>query len=317
MKNTFYILLAGCLWGIISIFINRLNDMGFQSIQCVALRTLITALILLVCLLLTDREKLKVHLRDLPFFLGTGIGSIVFFNYCYFRAIQMTGSSSVPALLLYTSPVFVMLLSAVLFRERITASKVTAMAVTFLGLLFVTGAFSDGGGLSAAVLLLGLGAGLGYALYSIFGKFVIKKYDDLTVTFYTFAFAAAGSVPIAALTEPAPKPETAGLLWALCMALFSTVLPFLFYTKGLRGMDAGRAAILAAVEPFVAAAVGVTVFHEAFTIYKLAGMICIIAAIILLNLTGLRGKKAGGREEKKATAEAGKGFSSITEDDRK
>ena len=58
----------------------------------------------------------------------------------------MTGSSSVPALLLYTSPVFVMLLSAVLFRERITASKVTAMAVTFLGFSFVTGAFSDGGG---------------------------------------------------------------------------------------------------------------------------------------------------------------------------
>ncbi len=297
MKNTFYILSAGCLWGIISIFINRLNGMGFQPMQCVALRTLITALMLLICLLLTGREKLRVRLRDLPFFLGTGIGSIVFFNYCYFRAIQMTGSSSVPALLLYTAPVFVMLLSAVFFREKITAVKIIALAVTFLGLLFVTGVFSGGGTLSAGVILPGLGAGLGYALYSILGKFAAGRYEAVTVTFYTFLFAAAGAVPVAALTEPVPQIHGAGFLWALGMAFFSTVLPFLLYTKGLQGTDAGRAAILAAAEPFVAAAVGAAVFHESFTAYKLAGMICILCAIVLLNLTDLRAERIGKKEK--------------------
>lgn len=120
MKHACYIIMAGCLWGIISIFINILNAAGFDSMQCVALRTVFTALILLVYLLVTGRSKLKIRVRDIPFFIGSGLFSIVLFNYCYFESIELIGGSAVPALLLYTAPIFVMIMSAIFFRERIT-----------------------------------------------------------------------------------------------------------------------------------------------------------------------------------------------------
>ncbi len=284
MKHACYIIMAGCLWGIISIFINILNAAGFDSMQCVALRTVFTALILLVYLLVTGRSKLKIRVRDIPFFIGSGLFSIVLFNYCYFESIELIGGSAVPALLLYTAPIFVMIMSAIFFRERITGKKIAALILTFAGLGFVTGAFTGGSVISMKALILGLGSGFGYALYSIFGKFLVDKYDALTITFYTFLVAAVGAVPISGvggqmglLTEPKT------LLAAVGLALLSTVLPFLLYTKGLAHVEAGRASVLATVEPFVAAVVGALFFREQFTVSKIVGMALIIGAIVYLN----------------------------------
>lgn len=195
MKYAVYVIAAGILWGILSVFINVLNAVGFTSMECVALRAAITAGVLFFYLLLRDREKLKIRPLHLLYFVGTGVCSIVFFNFCYFKAIAVIGGAAVPALLLYTAPIFVMILSAICFKERITVQKIIALVLTFVGLGIVTGAFGGGESISVTAILLGLGSGLGYALYSIFGKFVVDKYDSLTITFYTFLIAAAVAVP--------------------------------------------------------------------------------------------------------------------------
>ena len=284
MKYSVYVILAGILWGVISIFINILSAAGFTSMQCVALRAFFTVLMLFFYILITDRSKFKVRLRDLPCFLGTGILSIVFFNFCYFRCIEIMGSSAVPALLMYTAPVFVMLLSAVFFREKITLRKVIAVIAVIIGLGIVTGAFT-GGNVTAAAMLFGLGAGLGYSLYSIFGKFVVDKYDSVTITFYTFLVASFVSVPASGVVSSAAYLADFKIITVvLALALISTVLPFLFYTRGLSGMEAGKASILATVEPVTAAIVGAVFFHESFTISKIAGMLIILSAIVYLNI---------------------------------
>lgn len=292
MKNACYIILAGSLWGIISIFVHILNAAGFHSLQCVEIRSLFTALLLLLYLLATDRQKLKIRRRDIPYFIGTGMCSIVLFNYCYFEAINVTGSAAVPALLLYTAPIFVMILSAILFHESVTVPKLITLVMTFIGLGFVTGAFSGEQTIPAKVILLGLGAGFGYALYSIFGKCIVGKYDAATITFYTFVVATIGALPISGMAGTVTRLFTIGnLLAALGLALFSTVLPFLLYTKGLRGMDAGKASILATVEPFVAAIVGALFFQEQFTTSKIIGMLLIVFAIVSLNIGGRKSKQ--------------------------
>ena len=284
MKNAIYIILAASLWGIISIFINILNDIGFNSLQCVAIRAIFAALILLIYLLVTDKSKLKIKLKDIKYFIGTGIFSIVFFNYCYFEAIEIIGGAAIPALLLYTAPIFVMILSAVFFHENITVKKVIALVMTFIGLGFVTEAFTGGETLSLRAFLLGLGSGLGYALYSIFGKLVVNKYDAITITFYTFIVAAIGVAPMSGLvTQVNLLLSMKGFLAVVGLAFFCTVLPFLLYTKGLCGIEAGKASIMATIEPFVATIVGAAFFHEKFTIPKIIGMLLIIAAIAYLN----------------------------------
>ena len=285
IKNAIYIIIAGTLWGIISVFVNQLKDIGFNSMQVVSIRVFFSALILVLYLLIKDINQLKIHLKDIPLFIGTGVGSIIFFNYCYFQAIELIGGASIPALLLYTAPIFVMVLSLILFKEKITKKKLVSLIMTFLGLALVTGAFSNTNKISAIALLFGLGSGLGYALYSIFGKFLVDKYSAITITTYTFVVATVFSIPFSGIVQKAelivsPK----GIILALSLALISTVLPFLLYTKGLSGMEAGKASILATVVPFVATIIGVTFFKETMTASKIIGMLMVLLAIVILNV---------------------------------
>lgn len=284
MKNIICIILAGCLWGIISIFVNILTGIGFSSLECVAIRVFIAALILFFYLLFTDKSKLKIQLKDIIYFIGTGIFSIVFFTYCYFKAIEVIGGVAIPALLLYTAPIFVMILSAIFFKEKITTRKLIALIMTFAGLGFVTGAFTGGETLSPMALTLGLGSGLGYSLYSIFGKLVVNKYNSVTITFYTFVVATVGAVPMSGIIKDIGILfNLKGIFAAIGLGFFSTALAFLLYTKGLQGIEAGKASILATVEPFVAAIVGAFFFNEKFDVPKVIGMILIVFAICYLN----------------------------------
>lgn len=284
MKNALYIIIAGCLWGIIAIFINILNRLGLTAMECVAVRVGFTTILLFFYLIITAPKALKIQLKDLKYFMGTGLLSIIFFNYCYFEAIRIIGGAAVPALLLYTAPAFVMILSAICFGEKITLKKVVVLFITFIGLGFVTGAFGQTDALSIRAVLLGLGSGLGYALYSIFGKVLVKKYTAMTITFYTFLVATIGAVPMSGIMMHIEVlGDIKALLAGTGLALLSTIVPFVLYTKGLKGIEAGVAAILATIEPFVAAIIGVCLFHETLTLYKIIGMILIILAIIVNN----------------------------------
>ena len=67
------------------------------------------------------------------------------------------------------------------------------------------------------------------------------------------------------------------------MGIFCCLLPYIFYTEGLSHAEAGKAAILATAEPFVASLLGVVLFHEILTPFKLLGMAAILFSIVLLN----------------------------------
>ena len=112
--------------------------------EIVALRATVTCIAMGVFLLIYDRHLFRIHLKDLWCFLGTGIMSIVFFNYCYFKAMTVA-SLSVAAVLLYTAPAIVMVLSYFLFQEAFTKQKVLALLLTFIGCILVTGVITNPG----------------------------------------------------------------------------------------------------------------------------------------------------------------------------
>lgn len=279
------VILAGILWGCISIFIRRLSAAGFDSLEISFIRLVIAALCFTGYLAIRDRKKLRVRLRDCWMFIGTGIISVALFNTCYFYTM-INSQASIAVVLLYTSPVFVMILSAILFHEKITLRKLAVVAITFFGCLCVTGALEGRIVLSPFVLLTGLASGLFYALYTIFGKYALAKYDTMTVTGYTFLFGAVGSIPLGKPSDVVSKiiadPEL--IVWCVGIAVFSTVLPYLFYTWGLQRMDSCKASILVAVEPLVGAVLGMCFYGESHEIIKIIGIVLILAAIVVLNL---------------------------------
>ena len=289
MKSSLYVILAGLLWGLISLFIRPLSAAGFSSLQIVMLRMVFSAAILLVFVLLKDRSLLKIHIKDIWMFIGTGVVSIVLFNYCYFKTIIESGASTA-VVLLYTSPIFVTCISAVLFKERITLQKVIALIMTVTGCVFVAGIIGGSAALTPMALLTGIGSGLFYALYSIFGRFALEKYETLTVTVWTFLAASVGSVFIADLPGSISiiKAQPQALLYIIGISSIATVLPYFFYTFGLQKMEAGKAAIIVAVEPIVGTILGIFAYHESSEPLKVLGIILVISAILIMNISFVR-----------------------------
>lgn len=288
------ILAAGFGWGIIGIFSRPLSGAGLSAVQITAVRCVLVMLGMALYLFITDRSLFRIKLKDIWMFLGTGLCSIVFFNICYFLTIERS-TLSVASILLYTAPCFVLLLSAFFFREKITIQKLSALVLAFGGCILVSG--FTGGQMSTAAILTGIGSGLGYALYSIFGSVALKKYHPFTVIFYTFFVASLGLLPFSHMGQivVCVSAGTVTVLNALALGILSTLLPFIFYTDGLKEVEAGKASVLAFAEPMVATGAGIIVFKEALHLENTLGIILIFLAIILLNIP--IGKKAKCREK--------------------
>ena len=127
MKNSAALSIAGAgtLWGLIGLFVNILAAKGFAPLQIATLR--VTTALLLTALIIwrTDIRQFFIRPKDWWMFFGNGVIGLVFFNWCYFNAIA-GGSLAIAALLLYTAPVFVMLMSVLLFHEKLTKEKIVA-----------------------------------------------------------------------------------------------------------------------------------------------------------------------------------------------
>ena len=279
------IIIAGLFWGSMGIFVRHLNDLGFSSIQVACLRLTTAGILFALILLIKDRKGFKIALRDIPLFLALGLVSILFFTCCYFTAISLM-TMSTAAILLYTSPIWVMVLAIIFLKEKFTIQKLIALILAFAGCVLVSG---FGGKVTVVGILVGLGSGLGYGLYSIFGTFALKKYSPYTVTCYTFLIAGLGSIFVAdpvdlvsKISSIENKPALFGFV--LLTAVVTAVIPFLLYTLGLNMTTAGKAAVLATVEPAAATLFGFFVMKETVGPVAIAGILLVFAAIIVLSL---------------------------------
>ena len=288
------ILLAGILWGSMGLFVRGLNADNMASLEIVEIRVLFSSVIMGLFMLFYDKSMFRIRLKDVWCFIGTGVFSLTFFNLCYFQTILMT-SMSVAAILLYTAPIIVVLLSAIFFKEKITGSKVLAMIMTFVGCFFVTGiagSLLSGGvtemNLSFKGILIGLGSGLGYAMYSIFGRFALERgYKSLTISFYTFLFSFIASViiqsPVTIIKKIICGRTVNDIFLCLGIAVVATVFPYILYTYGLSGAENGKASIMASIEPVVATILGIIFFKESLSWDGILGIVLVLAAIILLQ----------------------------------
>jgi len=278
------ILAAGILWGGMGIFVRALSAYGFTSLQITAIRLISAAILLWIFSGLFNRTGLRVHPADLPWMALLGLASLLAMTMCYFLAIQLT-SLSIASILLYTAPAIVLILSAIFFREKLTARKITALILAIAGCVLVSG--SSGGSLTLPGLLAGLGSGLAYALYSIIGKVVLKKYPSLTVTTYAFSFAALGSLlfcrPVHMLQTAAAGIDLPLIILMISIGLLSAALPYTIYSAALRHVEAGKASIMASVEPLVATLCGFLIYKESLTLPQMLGILMILGAIVLLN----------------------------------
>lgn len=277
------ILLAAALWGIIGLWNRRLMAGGLSPTGIVTVRNFGGMALLCAVFAVKDRSVFRVKREHLKYFFGTGIISVVLFTICYFSCQQIC-SLAIASILLYTAPSFVVLLSALLWKEPIDLRKILALLLTLVGCSMVCGLFSGDVTMTLTGFFLGLGAGFFYALYSIFGRYALDHYSSMTVTVWTFLFAGPASLlllrpaDISAMGSDPTMPIT-----AVCLVVFSTVLPYLFYTSGLAKVESGKASIMASLEPVVASLVGVIAFGEPMTAMTAIGIFCVLGGVAILG----------------------------------
>ena len=289
-----YVILSAVCWGFIGFSNRLLTGAGVSLGNRVFIRNFGTLLVLTVVFGLFHRQVFRIRWKHLPIFLGSGLISILLLSIVYFKCQTMC-SLSVAAVLLYLAPSFVVIFSAVLWKTPLTKRKVIALAVSLLGCIMVSGVL--GGDTTASWTGIGLGvlSGLCYASYTVFAHYGLARYESYTMIYWTFLVAGLGSVLLADFSALGPiLRQPKGALGCVLVIVVSTALPYYLYTKGLEGVESGRASIITNIEPVVESLMGVVVFHERMTGWMLLGVACVLGAVMLLA----SGKEADGAKQR-------------------
>ena len=281
------VLTAGILWGSMGLFVRILtNDFGFTSFQVVTLRLTVAAVCFLILSFIKGIKILKVKISHLPILFCAGFFGIFSLSATYFLSIKHS-SLSLAAILMYTAPIFVMIASLFLFKEKMTFLKTLSLVFATAGLVCVSGIFEGDAGVTVPGIIFGLLSGLTYGSYSIFGKYALRHYKSYTVTAWAFIFAGLSSLFVGNIGDMYHKICTnispSFILLIVSMGIITAFLPFLFYTIGLSKLNASKAIILASVEPLIATIFGITVFKEPTDIISIIGIFTILAAVVMAS----------------------------------
>lgn len=291
MKQLLYLMpiVSGAMWGSAGIFVRKLTEQGMNSYTVVSVRVILAVLILAVWLGIYDRNLLKIKLKDLWIFVAGGVVGMFGLNICYNFAISEL-SLSLAAVLLSLSPVFVLFMAAILFKEKITSKKVICMTIAIAGCVLASGVLESASTMRWSVkgIIVGIIGAFFYGLYGIISKTAMERgYHAFTTTFYCLFMVMLVVIPLTnwkLVTNVVVANPIKMSVFLVIHSLCTSVLPYILYTFSIRYIDAGMASILASGEPVAAMIFGVIFFSEIPTVLSVVGIVLVIVALALLSM---------------------------------
>jgi len=276
---------AAGLWATLGLLYGELTgELGIGPLTVAFFRAALSFLILAPALLLRARGSLRLRGRDLPLFLAFGLFGIAGFYVVYVYAVMYAGMA-IAVVLLYTAPLWVVLISWRFLGERIRKETAIALALAMGGCALVAQVYDPGlVRLNGMGVLLGLGAGLSYALYTVFTKAAVRRYRPWTVMFYSLGFGALFLLPLQSPEEVAAALQGEALVRLLLLALGPTLGAAFLYALALQRLPAGVASTVATLEPVMGVLLAVTVRGERISFPQMIGAGLIITGVVLLSL---------------------------------
>lgn len=288
------IFIAGMFWGTTGLFMELLSGAGASN-SLISIMRVGTAAIIMAPVVWHQCGGMQAFIIDKKtLFLCSAMGftAHTLFNICYTEAVGSVGIATA-AVLLYSSLIFVCVLSRIIFGEPITPYKIAALTINITGCtLTVTG--GDLGTLSFLLYgtIMGTLAALGYSTVPIFGKITTGKTHPYVITFYNFLFGTIFLIPFL-FNQPLTQGPVKISLIALGFGagLVSAVIPYMLFMSGLsKPIEASKVNVIASMEVVVASLVGVYLFNEFFNAWKFFGMLLVLISIFVMNMSP--GKKA-------------------------
>jgi DME family drug/metabolite transporter len=277
-------LVAAGLWATLGLFYHRLETHGLPRLTIAFFRAAVAALILFPVVKWRRPSWLQLERRDWPLFTALGLFGVAAFFVVYIYAIALTGMG-VAAVLMYTAPAWVTLISTMLFKEPLSGLKLGALLLACAGCALVGRVYDlDSVRLNWLGILAGLGAGLTYGLYTILSKMAQRHYTSWGTLAYALGIGGLFMLPLQPLNVVARALTVPSVLfWLLMLGLIPTVVGGVTFNAALRRVPASDASIIATLEPVIAALLGWAFLGEQLKPLQLLGAGLILAAVMILH----------------------------------
>ncbi|KHE70357.1 DMT family transporter [Halobacillus sp. BBL2006] len=277
------VILAAICWGVSGGIADILMNKGWDPIVISLYRGMIGFVCFFAWFLLRFKQNWTSSTRLYIWSFLAGVGVAGNFTF-YFLTIQAS-SVAVASTLMYTAPVFVLVISFLLRIERSTWFKWGCILGVLMGIIMLTGAYNTD---SISVGLLGvasgLGAGLSYALF-IFGfknaSSIGKPQPTLTIAFFSFCLILLFIVDI---DEAASVVTSNDIGWLLLLGILGAGISFIIYVIGIQWTAPTTASMVAMVEPVTASLFGFLLIGDQLTIIQILGMVLILVTVIVLSV---------------------------------
>lgn len=258
-----------------------LYEEGVNTSSVLFLRFSIATLILGV-VMIANRKSFAVTRGELTTMASLGALMAVS-SLTYYQSFRYM-DAGIASTILFVYPVMVAVIMATFFREKVTATTITSivLALAGIGLLYQGDA---GISLSMTGVMLVMVSSLTYAVYIVIVNQSEIRMSIVKLTFYVllicamclFAYSFSSS-DLHLMLPPSPR----AWFFACWLGLVPTVLSLLFMTIAVHEVGATPTAIMGALEPLTAVAIGVMMFGEAFTFRLCIGIVLILAAVLLI-----------------------------------
>jgi DME family drug/metabolite transporter len=271
-----FIIMAAVFWGLIGIFSSLAFSQGVGPMEVAFWRAVLTWFCFGSQAVIS--KQTKIDKKDFPLFLVFALFGISLFYIAYQFAVK-TGGAAFASVLLYTAPAWVVACSFFIYRERLTWIKFMAVVLVILGVFLIS---KTGGNTQSSLsigwiaILSGLASGFCYSLYYTIGKYFSGRYSSANLFLWVLPIGALGILPFVDFVEKTT------LAWAalISVSLVSTFLANFCYYQGLKTLEAGKASIVATLEPVVAAVTAYIFLGEYFSFLGYVGAGLILLAVM-------------------------------------
>jgi drug/metabolite transporter (DMT)-like permease len=287
IKGTICGILAAVFYGTNPLGAINLYRDGLTANSVLVYRFGIAAIILGV-ILAAQRKSFAVSRHELKILacLGVLMGLSSSSLYISFNYMDVGIAST----LLFVYPIMVAVIMATMFHEKVTATTVISIALCICGILMLNRT-GDGASLSAIGVALVMVSSLTYAVYIVIVNKSTLRMSSIKLTFYVLLFGVLTILALnTAMGESTQALTTVGQwVYALQLAVVPTVLSLILMVVAVHNIGSTPTAIMGAIEPITAVAIGVLLFGESFTPQLALGIVLILSAVLLIicgkNLT--------------------------------
>lgn len=278
-------LLAMLLFGTNGLYVAHLS---LPSGHIVLLRTLVGGAVLSAIVLLRGGfDRTAIRAERAPLLLG---GAALGLNWVtLFEAYRLL-NVSLATLIYYVGPMLVLLLSPLLFHEKMTARRLGTAAPVALGLVFISGSIVAGGQ-NLAGLLTAIASAILYASLIVFNKRITRT-TGLQTAAIELDVAFAVVLVYALLRSGLPQIRPSELPYIALIALVNTALAYLLYFSGLQKLPAQSVALMSYVDPVSALLFSALFLGESLTPLQLLGAALVLGGALLGELSEQRSSGA-------------------------